>query len=87
MNRVSRGEAQTSYRYAVPATADLGSGNPSPLLIMDPSSGYPESPMDQDELVYPCKGCGRVCFTLPGCLRAMPPPDMHRPANDIILST
>lgn len=22
---------------------------------------YPESPNDQEDVVYPCKGCGEVC--------------------------
>ena len=28
---------------------------------MEPSAGYPDSPMDADDAVYPCKGCGEVC--------------------------
>lgn len=24
------------------------------------SAGYPESPMEQDDAAYPCKGCGEV---------------------------
>ncbi|KAF2004634.1 RhoGAP-domain-containing protein [Amniculicola lignicola CBS 123094] len=27
---------------------------------MDSPSGYPESPVDQDDVVYPCKGCGEI---------------------------
>lgn len=23
--------------------------------------GFPESPTEPDEVVYPCKGCGEVC--------------------------
>ena len=28
---------------------------------MESSAGYPDSPMDQDEAAFPCKGCGEVC--------------------------
>lgn len=46
---------------------------------MDTSTGFPESPMEQDEAVYPCKGCGEVrCPTPPCCFAAMPPPDLGR---------
>lgn len=27
---------------------------------MESPAGYPESPMDQDDIPYPCKGCGEV---------------------------
>lgn len=27
---------------------------------MDSPNTYPESPMDQEDVVYPCKGCGEV---------------------------
>lgn len=27
---------------------------------MDSPGAYPESPLDQDDVVYPCKGCGEV---------------------------
>ncbi|KAF2279208.1 RhoGAP-domain-containing protein [Westerdykella ornata] len=27
---------------------------------MDSPGGYPESPLDQDDVVYPCKGCGEI---------------------------
>lgn len=27
---------------------------------MDSPGAYPESPTDQDDVVYPCKGCGEV---------------------------
>lgn len=25
-----------------------------------PNTTYPESPMDQEDVVYPCKGCGEI---------------------------
>ncbi|KAL6702450.1 Rho-type gtpase-activating protein [Coniothyrium glycines] len=27
---------------------------------MESPTGYPESPLDQDDVVYPCKGCGEI---------------------------
>lgn len=30
------------------------------MMMMDSSSGFPESPMEQDEAAYPCKGCGEI---------------------------
>jgi hypothetical protein len=27
---------------------------------MESPGGYPESPLDQDDVVYPCKGCGEI---------------------------
>ena len=27
---------------------------------MDSPAAYPESPMEQDDAAYPCKGCGEV---------------------------
>ncbi|KAK2764282.1 Rho-type gtpase-activating protein [Arachnomyces sp. PD_36] len=28
--------------------------------VMDTQAGYPESPLDQDEIPFPCKGCGEM---------------------------
>jgi hypothetical protein len=28
--------------------------------MMDPSMEYPDSPMEPDDMAYPCKGCGQV---------------------------
>ena len=28
--------------------------------MMDLQAGYPESPMDPEDIAYPCKGCGEV---------------------------
>lgn len=42
------------------------------------SASFPESPLEQDDIAYPCKGCGEVCHTPLGCLSAMPPPDAGR---------
>jgi Zn-finger protein len=37
-------------------------------MAMDsPGVHYPESLADQDDVVYPCKGCGDVC-----CIRYAP---------------
>ena len=52
------------------------------MMVMDSSSGFPESPMEQDEAAYPCKGCGEVCFRPPCCLSAKPPPVLGWGAND-----
>jgi|SRR5271154_7093812 len=30
---------------------------------MESPTAYPVSPMDGDEVAFPCKGCGEVCFT------------------------
>ncbi|KAF2750093.1 RhoGAP-domain-containing protein [Sporormia fimetaria CBS 119925] len=30
---------------------------------MDSPGAYPESPLDQDDVVYPCKGCGEVRYS------------------------
>src|SRR5947209_11259370 len=30
---------------------------------MDSPVAYPDSPLDQDDIAYPCKGCGEVCNT------------------------
>lgn len=44
---------------------------------MDTLSHFSDSPMDQDDIVYPCKGCGEVRPLLPSALS-----DMHmRVAN------
>ena len=45
------------------------------------SASFPESPMEQDDIAYPCKGCGEVCHTPLDCLSAMPPPDAGCHAN------
>lgn len=29
---------------------------------MESSAGYPDSPMDQDDVPYLCKGCGEVWY-------------------------
>jgi hypothetical protein len=29
---------------------------------MESPGAYPESPLDQDDVVYPCKGCGEVAL-------------------------
>ncbi|KAL8698756.1 MAG: hypothetical protein Q9224_001704 [Gallowayella concinna] len=29
-------------------------------LMMDSMAGYPESPMEQEDAAYPCKGCGEI---------------------------
>ena len=29
-------------------------------MMMELPAGYPESPMEPDEVVFPCKGCGEV---------------------------
>lgn len=33
---------------------------PSPAAAMDSPGTYPESLLDQDDVVYPCKGCGEI---------------------------
>lgn len=53
---------------------------------MESSAGFPESPMEADDIAYPCKGCGKVCNTPPLCLSAdlaMPPPDSSSHTNDV----
>lgn len=32
---------------------------------MDSPAAYPESPMEQDDAAYPCKGCGEVRLSQP----------------------
>lgn len=32
---------------------------------MESPGAYPESPLDQDDVVYPCKGCGEVAGQVP----------------------
>ena len=34
-------------------------------MMMELPAGYPESPMDPDEVVFPCKGCGEVRHSPP----------------------
>ncbi|EME47748.1 hypothetical protein DOTSEDRAFT_69629 [Dothistroma septosporum NZE10] len=31
-----------------------------PATMESPNTTYPESPMDQEDVVYPCKGCGEI---------------------------
>ena len=53
---------------------------------MESSAGLPESPMEADDIAYPCKGCGEVCHTPPFCLSpdlAMPPPDSSSNTNGV----
>ena len=38
--------------------------NPVPPMTLDSSFGVSESPMEQDEAAYPCKGCGEVRLRL-----------------------
>ena len=54
------------------------------------SAGLPESPMEQDDIAYLCKGCGEVCHTQPAlnsATLAMRPPDSSLHANDVNPST
>ena len=37
--------------------------------MMESPTGYPDSPMEQDDAAYPCKGCGEVPTP---CLQLMP---------------
>lgn len=35
------------------------------VAAMDtPGTFPPESPLDQDDVIYPCKGCGEVSYTM-----------------------
>ena len=40
--------------------------------MMESSAGYPDSPLEQDDAAYPCKGCGEVRHQPSPCLQLMP---------------
>ncbi len=52
------------------------------MMMMDSSSTFPDSPMEPDEAVFPCKGCGEVCHTARCRLSTKPPPGISGSAND-----
>lgn len=43
---------------------------------MESPGVYPESPNDQEDVVYPCKGCGEVLYTTNG--------DEHMTADSLV---
>jgi len=45
---------------------------------MDSPAAYPESPMEQDDAAYPCKGCGEV--------RLPQPANASKPGLTVILT-
>ncbi len=53
--------------------------------MMDSSTGLPESPMEQDDPAYPCKGCGEVRPPTPLSCFSPSPSDVGLDANDIRL--
>ena len=70
-------EAQTSYRHPAltpraVAPSDLPPSTQEFSPSMEPSAGYPESPMEPDDVLYPCKGCGEVRKRMPARAATVP---------------